>query len=97
VDSVNNDAFILNANGRLMARFDTLGVLSATTPQGIAFNPTAEVLAIVDNTSDQVSFVSFPGLLDLTESCDCDLNKDGACNILDYQRFIQDWGRRDCP
>jgi len=92
-----HEVSILNANGSLMARFDTAEVLSATTPQGIAFNPTAEVLAIVDNTSDTVSFVSFPGLLDLPESCDCDLNKDGACNILDYQRFIQDWGRRDCP
>ncbi len=28
--------------------------------------------------------------------CQCDLNKDGKCNILDYQKFIQDWGRTDC-
>ncbi len=28
--------------------------------------------------------------------CECDLVKDGKCNILDYQLFIQDWGRTDC-
>jgi hypothetical protein len=28
--------------------------------------------------------------------CECDLVKDGKCNILDYQLFIQDWGRSDC-
>ena len=31
----------------------------------------------------------------LAESCQCDLNGDGKCNILDYQLFIQDWGRKD--
>ena len=28
--------------------------------------------------------------------CECDLNQSGECNILDYQGFIQDWGRTDC-
>jgi hypothetical protein len=28
--------------------------------------------------------------------CPCDLNHNGACNILDYQLFIQDWGRTNC-
>jgi hypothetical protein len=28
--------------------------------------------------------------------CECDLNNDGSCNILDYQQFIQDWGRTNC-
>ena len=28
--------------------------------------------------------------------CECDLNQDGSCNILDYQEFIQDWGRTNC-
>lgn len=31
------------------------------------------------------------------DPCECDLNQDGKCNILDYQEFIQDWGRTDCP
>jgi len=30
------------------------------------------------------------------EPCECDLNNDGSCNIIDYQSFIQDWGRTDC-
>jgi hypothetical protein len=30
------------------------------------------------------------------EVCECDLNQDGKCNILDYQQFIQDWGRTNC-
>jgi hypothetical protein len=28
--------------------------------------------------------------------CACDLVKDGACDMNDYQLFIQDWGRKDC-
>jgi hypothetical protein len=30
------------------------------------------------------------------DACECNLNHDGKCNILDYQLFIQDWGRQDC-
>jgi parallel beta-helix repeat protein len=29
--------------------------------------------------------------------CECDLNHDGSCNILDWPYFIEDWGRSDCP
>jgi hypothetical protein len=28
--------------------------------------------------------------------CECDLNGDGSCNILDWPLFIEDWGRSDC-
>ena len=28
--------------------------------------------------------------------CECNLNSDHSCNILDYQLFIQDWGRINC-
>jgi hypothetical protein len=28
--------------------------------------------------------------------CECDLNQDGSCNILDWPYFIEDWGRDDC-
>jgi len=28
--------------------------------------------------------------------CECNLNGDSNCNILDYQLFIQDWGRANC-
>jgi len=35
-------------------------------------------------------------VLTTAEVCECDLYKDGKCNILDYQLFIQDWGRTDC-
>ena len=28
--------------------------------------------------------------------CECDLNNSGNCNILDYQLFIQDWGKTTC-
>jgi predicted extracellular nuclease len=34
--------------------------------------------------------------LEPADVCECDLNKDGKCNILDYQLFIQDWGRTNC-
>jgi hypothetical protein len=29
--------------------------------------------------------------------CSCDLNNDGVCNSLDWEEFIQDWDRTDCP
>jgi hypothetical protein len=28
--------------------------------------------------------------------CECNLNYDGACNILDWPYFIEDWGRTNC-
>jgi bacillopeptidase F (M6 metalloprotease family) len=39
---------------------------------------------------DHIRITGFPHL------CECDLNQDGKCNILDYQLFIQDWGRTNC-
>jgi hypothetical protein len=39
---------------------------------------------------DHIRVTSFP------HTCECDFLMDGKCNILDYQRFIQDWGRTDC-
>jgi len=30
------------------------------------------------------------------EPCECDLNTDGGCDMLDYFIFGQDWGRMDC-
>ena len=32
-----------------------------------------------------------------TALCECNLNSDHSCNVLDYLLFIQDWGRTDCP
>jgi C1A family cysteine protease len=32
----------------------------------------------------------------VTAPCECDLNQDGSCNILDWPYFIEDWGRSDC-
>jgi hypothetical protein len=34
---------------------------------------------------------------DGSNACECDLNHDGSCNILDWPPFIEDWGRSDCP
>jgi len=31
-----------------------------------------------------------------SDVCECNLNTDHSCNILDYQLFIQDWGRTNC-
>jgi hypothetical protein len=28
--------------------------------------------------------------------CECDLDHNGSCNILDWPYFIEDWGRMDC-
>jgi C1A family cysteine protease len=32
----------------------------------------------------------------VTPPCECDLNRNGSCNIIDYQLFIQNWGRTNC-
>jgi len=34
--------------------------------------------------------------LPCADVCECDLNHDGACNILDWPYFIEDWGRTNC-
>ena len=33
---------------------------------------------------------------DVQTLCDCDLNHDGRCDMLDWLLFGQDWGRTDC-
>jgi hypothetical protein len=51
-----------------------------------------------------LSFAGAIGLLGTLNSgtcyaadlCECDLNGDGSCNILDWPYFIEDWGRTDC-
>jgi hypothetical protein len=40
--------------------------------------------------------VSVAYLGECREPCECDLNFDGKCNILDWPFFIEDWGRTDC-
>jgi hypothetical protein len=30
------------------------------------------------------------------DTCECDLNQDGVCDMLDWQLFGQNWGRTDC-
>ena len=35
-------------------------------------------------------------VLNTADVCECNLNGDSSCNILDYQLLIQDWGRTNC-
>jgi hypothetical protein len=43
---------------------------------------------------------NLPGVLGTiyagSDACECDLNSDKSCNILDYQLFIQKWGSQTC-
>jgi nitrous oxidase accessory protein NosD len=48
-----------------------------------------------DRINDSVDFLPFSWAC--ANICECDLNRSGGCNILDYQILIQDWGRADCP
>ncbi len=50
------------------------------------------VTSTSDSSFTDVSDANF----NIADVCECDLNKDGKCNILDYQLFIQDWGRTNC-
>jgi hypothetical protein len=49
---------------------------------------------VASDTSDQSDAVFSIG--NSAPLCECDLNQDRRCNILDYQKFIQDWGRTNC-
>jgi hypothetical protein len=41
-------------------------------------------------------FLGLDAIHRLPDPCECDLNHDGACNILDWPFFIDDWGRTNC-
>jgi len=45
-----------------------------------------------NNIHGPVNLTVIPGTL----PCECDLNTDGGCDMLDYFIFGQDWGRMDC-
>jgi hypothetical protein len=47
-----------------------------------------------DRVSDSVDFLPYSWAC--ADVCECDLNRSGSCNILDYQVFIQDWGATNC-
>ena len=34
---------------------------------------------------------------DIIGECECDLNDDGKCDMQDWLKFGEDWGRTDCP
>ena len=36
------------------------------------------------------------GADEFRESCECDLNNDGRCDMSDWLLFGEDWGRTDC-
>ncbi len=52
----------------------------------------------LDGTVDEP--VNLPGNLGVVyvgnDACECNLNFDSTCNILDYQLFIQNWGSNTC-
>jgi hypothetical protein len=47
-----------------------------------------------DRVSDAVDFIPYSWVC--ANACECDLNRSGGCNILDYQIFIQEWGQTNC-
>ncbi|MCD4676527.1 MAG: hypothetical protein K8S18_11120, partial [Desulfobacula sp.] len=48
-----------------------------------------------DSVSDFVDF--FPYLMGPFKNfCECDLNRDGRCDMQDWLKFGEDWGRTDC-
>ena len=97
VDNSADEVFVANSNGVLQARFDIAWF--SLQSQGIAYNSSASVFAILDNGNDQVSFLDLPSLVPVLpgDSCECDLNEDGRCDGRDWLLFFPDWGRTDCP
>jgi hypothetical protein len=95
VDKNLNEVFITNHKGVLQARFDT-SVFSAR-PEGIAFDSTNNVFAIVDAADDEVTLLSLSSLLEPGNDCNCDLNQDGDVDGADLAGFAAEFGRNDCP
>ena len=56
----------------------------ATISEGLGLAPSGVVIV------DMAQVPSDP-------TCECDLNADGRCDMLDWFQFGQDWGRTDCP
>lgn len=96
VDNSLDEVFVTNSDGILLARLDTAPF--STNPQGITFDSANGLLAILDGTSLNVTFIDLPRLASLPVGCTCDLDGSGGqCNFFDWLIFIESWGRTDCP
>jgi hypothetical protein len=50
-------------------------------------------ISYYDYTNGDLKYAFMEG----PEECECDLNHDGNCDMLDWLIFGEDWGRTDCP
>jgi len=109
--SVSNvDSFLslnLDAGGYVLAVGDYNLLLPAAVAGQISFASWGP-LTFDPNTSPHAQwFVADHGDYQVTlrgdvtivvvDLCECDLNKDGKCDMQDWLKFGQDWGRTDCP
>ena len=95
VDNSADEVFVANSKGVLQARFNTSWF--SLTSQGIAFDSTDNVFAMVDSGDDEVSLLRLPSLLQPSNSCKCDVNDDGDVDGDDLFLFSKEFGRNDCP
>ena len=94
VDNSSDEVYVADSNGVLQARLDTAWY--SLTPQGIAFDSTDNVVAILDNGDDEVSLLNLPSLLQASGSCRCDINDDGDVDGDDLFYFSDEFGRDNC-
>jgi subtilisin family serine protease len=76
-------------------------LLAAQYPGDTVAERRQRILDGVDPLPNLSGLVTTGGRLNISTSlggdvCECDLNHDGACNILDWSSFIEDWGSTHC-
>jgi hypothetical protein len=96
---VNNNpdnVYIMDFKGVLLGIFEVTQF--SPVPRGIAFDSDNNLIAVVDSSTDQVTFFDLPSLLDQLEdsSCNCDINDDGDVDGEDLFEFSKEFGRDDC-
>jgi hypothetical protein len=87
-----NKVYFNDGNGNFTDSGQSLG---SSISYGIA-------LGDLDSDGDKDAFVAnnvdAPNKVWLNVSpCECDLNADGKCDMQDWLKFGEDWGRTDCP
>ncbi len=70
------------------------GVLRGSNIQILDTGMPTGVVVSADHGANPVAW--FDDVIVSSQSCACDLNTDSRCNMMDWLKFGQDWGRIDC-
>lgn len=96
-DSIENDIYVASDDSKAVYRVDPLTGEVILIADGFAdFHPCSLEL----DTTNRRLWVADYGYNRVYEFClnvcECDLNHDGRCDMEDWLKFGEDWGRTDC-